>query len=568
MLAVRLRYSGECENLNLYCTNCFNTVNLHNISANQIVVWTALLLGLAAAVAIGNAVGSSDMRVVAGVVALIPIVVIFVKLKTSIWILLPISWHLWGRLGWLPLPFTVRDLCFMTVIFFYILFLATRVVPWKRKISTLDYLIYINLIYLLVVYVRNPVGFWAMQTSMVGGRPYFEVALAFGAFIVLSRVVISDVLARFVPLFIVVPAWGVAFLDLFSRLFPQLAYPLASFYTGVGTSSLVGAVKEEAIVGESRITGMQFAGTSSVLALCAKYNPLTLISPLYPARMLLLAAAFGAIFLSGFRSALLFAMTTLLLSTLLRRRWRDLWIAGATMLLVIVALVSLQGSLIQLPRTMQRALSWMPGDWDQAAVADAEGSSQWRFEMWTWAWNDNRILRDRVWGQGFGLSIDDMNLIAASTLAGQGGASLLGGSDRENFMITGAFHSGPLSTIKYIGIVGLCLYYPLMCYMALLAWRLCRSAYGTKAFTLSLFVGIPIIYEPFNFVFIFGALDSGYPQTLFWAGLLNMTRNYLDAVAVIPKHFVSSSQKKIVSLQPAFAGSLAGAQRVAGRSAV
>ena len=508
------------------------------------------------------------MLIVAGVVALIPIVVILIKLKTSIWILLPISWHLVGRLGWLPLPFTVRDLCFMAVILTFLIFFATRVVPFKRKIGTLDYFIYINLIYLLVVYIRNPVGFWAIQTSMVGGRPYFEVVLAVGAFSVLSRVVIGDVLARFVPLFFVVPAWGIAFLDLFSRVFPQLAYPLASFYSGVGTSSLGGAYGEQAIVGESRIPGMQFAGTSSVLALCAKYNPTTLISPLYPARMILLGAAFGAIFLSGFRSALLFALTTLLMATLLRRRWRDLWITGSIMLLVIVALISLQGSLIQLPRTMQRALSWMPGDWDQAAVYDAESSSQWRFEMWTWAWNDDRILRDRVWGQGFGLSIEDMSLISTSILAGQGGSGLLGGSDRENFMITGAFHSGPLSTIKYVGIVGLCLYFPLICYMALLAWRLCRSAYGTKAFTLSLFVGIPIIYEPFNFVFIFGALDSGYPQMLFWAGLLNMTRNYLDAVAVKPRDPISSSQENMVSWRPAFARSLSGVERVARGSAV
>jgi hypothetical protein len=124
-----------------------------------------------------------------------------------------------------------------------------------------------------------------------------------------------------------------------------------------------------------------------------------------------------------------------------------------------------------------------------------------------------------------------MNLIANSLIAGQGGASLLGGSDRENFMITGTFHSGPLSTIKYIGIVGLCLYYPLMCYMALFAWRLCLRARGTKAFSLALFVGIPIIYEPFNFVFIFGGLDGNYTQLLFWGGLLNMTSNFVDRLA-------------------------------------
>lgn len=507
-------------------------MNLQNISANQIVVWCALLLGLLVAVVIGSAVGSSDMRMVAGVVASIPVAIIFVKLKTNIWVLIPIGWYLSGRLPWLPLPFTVRDLCMMTVIFFFTLFFATRALPWKRKVGLLDYLIYINLAYLATVYVRNPAGFWAMQTSVVGGRPYFEIGLAFGAFMILSRVQLSDFIAKIFPLFFVIPAWCVAILDVVARLVPQTAYPLAMAYSGVGAGGVTSAIQQEAKLGETRMTGLQFAGSSSVLALCAKFNPITLISPLHPWRSLLFGVAIMAIFLSGFRSVILFAMVAFLLSTLLRGNVTDLWVAGAGMLLGLVALISVQGSLVQLPLTVQRTLSWLPGDWNQEAVADAEGSTQWRVEMWGWAWNDDRILRDRTWGQGFGLSIEDMNLIASSLMSGQGGGTLLGGSDRENFMITGSFHSGPLSTIKYIGVVGLALYYPLMCYMALLAWRLCINSRSTKAFTLALFVGIPIIYEPFNFVVVFGGLDSNYSQLLFWAGLLNMTQRYVDSVKV------------------------------------
>jgi hypothetical protein len=502
-------------------------VNIRNISSNQITVWVALALGLLLSLVIGSAVGSSDMRFVAGIIAVIPAAVIFVKLKTNIWVLLPISWYLTGKFNWLPVPFTVRDLCFMAVIFAFVLFFATRTFPWKRKTSTLDYLIYINLAYLAIVFARNPVGFWAMQSSMVGGRPYFEIGLAFGAFMILSRVQITDFIAKIFPLFFVIPAWFVGILDVIGRVIPQTGYVLNSFYSGVGTGGATAAFQAEAEIGTTRMTGLQNAGVSSMLALCAKYNPITLISPLYPHRVMMLAIAFGAIFLSGFRSSLLFAFLAFLLSSILRGRFRDLWVAGGVGVIALVLLISMQGSVLQLPLTMQRALSWLPGDWNQEAVMDAEESSRWRVEMWGWAWNDNRILRDRVWGQGFGLSMDDMNLIASSLTAGGGGASLLGGSDRENFMITGSFHSGPLSTIKYIGIVGLGIYYPLMCYMAWLAWRLCKLARGTKAFTLALFVAIPIIYEPFNFVIIFGGLDSNYSQLLFWAGLLNMTQRYL-----------------------------------------
>ena len=114
-------------------------------------------------------------------------------------------------------------------------------------------------------------------------------------------------------------------------------------------------------------------------------------------------------------------------------------------------------------------------------------------------------------------------------------------------MIMGTFHSGPLSTIKYIGIVGLCIYYPLLCYMALLAWKLCKRARGTKGLSLALFVAIPIIYEPFNFVAVFGALDQNYPQLLFWAGLLNMATNYVSNLT--PEPIVSSVRSATVAKQ-------------------
>jgi hypothetical protein len=504
-------------------------MNIRNISANQIIVWSALVLGLLLAVIIGSAVGSSDMRFVAGVIAAIPVAVIFVKLKTNIWVLIPLGWYFSGRLPWLPLPFTVRDLCFMVAIFFFTLFFATRALPWRRKLSALDYLIYINLAYLATVYVRNPAGFWAIQTSVVGGRPYFEIALAFGAFVILSRVRLTSQLAGIFPWLFIIPSWCVAFLDLVSRLFPQTAYTLNSFYSGVDSSSVATAIQQEARLGETRLTGVVGAGVSTLVALYAKYNPSTLVSPLYPGRFAILAVGLAAIFISGFRSAILFAIVAFLLAAVLRGRLADLWYSAAIAIIALLALVSLQGNVIQLPMTMQRTLSWLPGDWSQQAIQDAENSSLWRFEMWEWALNDNRILRNKVWGTGFGLTLDDMNLIAASMMAGQGGANLLGGSDRENFMITGTFHSGPLSTVKYIGIVGFCLYFPLMCYMAVVAWRLCKRARGTSALPLTLFVSIPIIYEPFNFVVVFGALESSYPQTLLWAGFLKMADSFIKA---------------------------------------
>ena len=515
-------------------------MNIRNISANQIVVWSALLLGLLVAAMIGNAVGNSDMRMVAGVMAAIPVAIIFAKLKTNIWVLIPIGWYLSGRLPWLPLPFTVRDLCMMTVIFFFALFFATRTLPWKRRLGTLDYLIYINLAYLATVYTRNPVGAWVFQSEMVGGRPYFEALMAFGAFLILSRAQLTPFIARIFPLFFLVPSVILAGLEVLARLAPAVAQPIGYVYSGVsGQGPMDSVLGPEAQLGQTRFTAMKEVGVIGALALCARHSPLKLISPLHPLLLSLLVCAFAAVFLSGYRSAFLFVLAALLLSALFHRGIRDLWVGAGVMVLGLVALISVQGSLLQLPLTVQRTLSWLPGDWDDEAVRDAEGSSTWRYDMVAWAWNDNRIIKDKIWGQGFGISIDDMNIIASALMSGQQGGMFMGGSDRENFMLTGSFHNGPVSTVRYVGIVGFVLYYPLLCYMALAAWRLCRRAYGTSAFPLTLFFGIPMIYEPFNYIFVFGGFDGSISQSLFWAGLLNMTSNYLDKIA--PATVVSPS---------------------------
>jgi hypothetical protein len=505
-------------------------MNIRTISSNQIAVWSALLIGLLAAVAIGSAVGSSDTRPVAVVIALSAAVVVFVKLKTNIWVLLPIGWYLAGRVTLLPIPFSLRDLCFMAVIACFVLFLATRVVPWKRKISMLDYLIYINLAYLATVYIRNPVGVYAMQTSMVGGRPYFETLLATGAYLILSRTTPSDAVARMFPLFYLIPTGVVAVLDIVARIMPQFSYPLAMIYSGVGSISPTASLQDSAEVGRDRITGLRDVGSVGVLALCARYSPATLITPLYPWRLLLFLSALVAMFLSGFRAALFAAIVFFLLSAFIRKRVPDIIIAAGSGVLLLTLLISLQGSVIQLPLTMQRALSWLPGEWNQEAVEDAEGSTRWRFEMVEWAWNDTTVLRNKIWGQGIGFSLDDMNLIAAMITSREAGINLLGGSDREQFMITGTFHNGPISAIRCVGIVGLCLYAVLIIYLSVHAWKLCKAALGTKAFPLALFVGLPIIYFPFAFFVLTGFYESDLAVTIFSAGLLNLTTNYFHSV--------------------------------------
>jgi hypothetical protein len=99
---------------------------------------------------------------------------------------------------------------------------------------------------------------------------------------------------------------------------------------------------------------------------------------------------------------------------------------------------------------------------------------------------------------------------------------------QEGSLITGAYHSGPLSAIRYVGVVGLVLYLSLLIATAGYGWKIVRRSQGTDYLPLALLVGIPAIYEPFNYVFIFGSFDDDFPDTLFVCGMLKLLSKALN----------------------------------------
>ena len=84
--------------------------------------------------------------------------------------------------------------------------------------------------------------------------------------------------------------------------------------------------------------------------------------------------------------------------------------------------------------------------------------------------------------------------------------------------------------VVWVGI-GLAIFIGLMIVMARTAWRLIRRSEGTEFYPLALFIGLPLIWEPVNFLFIFGGYDSALPDALFGVGMLKMLTHSLDAYA-------------------------------------
>jgi len=232
------------------------------------------------------------------------------------------------------------------------------------------------------------------------------------------------------------------------------------------------------------------------------------------------------ILLSGFRNALMSSLLYTSAAVIIRERFNGfikISIFGSIILSLIFAA---SYSPFKLPFTFQRAFSFLPGDWDQDAVNDAKGSSDWRYEMWKMVLSTDKYIKNKTLGDGFGFRRSDYEIMVdAQNGVGSG---FFGGAQQEAFMINGDFHSGPVSSIRFVGYVGLALFLPLIFIMAKGGLQLINKARGTPFQFLALYVGIPIIVYPFWFILVFGDYRADLVAVLFNTGMMKMLSASLD----------------------------------------
>jgi hypothetical protein len=450
---------------------------------------------------------------------------IVLTLQDRIWILIPIFWYLPGKLGFLPLPFSVRDLAVLTAFGVFVVFLALRFIRSEAKMELLDWIVFLNIGYLITVFVRNPAGLSAMGSAMVGGRPYFDCVIGFLAFVVLTRMALRPKLARILPLFSCAPRVGISLVGALAHYVPSTAPLFARIYSGVDVSEYVRQAVGSEDSDVNRVTDLLAGAEAGMLALVSYFPPLSLLSPIHPVRFLCLLAVCCGFALAGFRNGIALMGFVFVMSAYFRGGLKNALVVAVTGILAVFALVGAHSAGLKLPRTAQRALSFLPGNWDEDAKDAAEGSSEWRFYMWEVVLSTDAYIHNKLLGDGFGFSSEELQIMEQ---AQSGGTGFIGAAAQESFLIQGAFHNGPLSAIRYVGAVGLVFYLTLLVAAAIYAWRVIRRTQGTDFFPLALFVGLPTIYEPFQYTLIFGGFDSGFPTTLFLCGMLKLISKAYD----------------------------------------
>lgn len=485
----------------------------------------AILFAMLLALFCGKAAGSGQMGTVFGIVSLMLLGAGVLLLRENLWVLIPVCWPLTGKIPALGLPIAFRDLVVLYAAAGTLILMAFKVIRRRRQFTYLDGFLITLVLYLVIAFVRYPVGFAsAGSAERVGGRPYYDLCIAFIAYLALGRAGLTPTIARRLPLIMLAVTMALAVVNALARAVPAIVPYVAQYYSGIDGSVYADQINS-AGEGTERLASMMEFGRIGILTLCAAYRPLSLLNPAHFGRFLLFVIVAVGTLSSGFRNVIIWGGAVFLLSSYFRNGKREVFriiVAGSALMLFLAIG---QGRLFNLPFAAQRALSFIPGSWDQLAVSDAAGSADWRIQIWKEVFFTDRFIRDRVLGDGFGMTRSDYEITAAI-------------SERLNYRteeesrlaaaLAGDYHSGPLSILKVVGYVGGSLVYLILFLVMREAIRVIRKARSTPYFPFALLAGLPLIVEPFFYTLVFGGFSHLVPMLLLGVGMFGVARTAIN----------------------------------------
>jgi hypothetical protein len=244
----------------------------------------------------------------------------------------------------------------------------------------------------------------------------------------------------------------------------------------------------------ARYAGLGSTGVAGFFFMLACYGP----RGLFLSGRLWRPVVFGLftimIFFGGFRSAIILCGSTFFIQCYLERLHHTkvfpvFIFAGMIAVTLIIPFAS------KLPFTFQRALAFLPLKLDPVARNDAEGTEDWRLNIWKEALP--LVPQYLLLGKGYALSENDVQ--TAST------RNFYRASDFETVDIVGNYHSGPLSVVIPFGIWGVIAIF--WFWIASLRALYLNYRYGDPGVqVVNIFLLAYFIAKIFGFLIIFGGL--------------------------------------------------------------
>lgn len=488
-----------------------------------------LLLALFGALYLGIAAATAQFEAVLWVVGGVSLAVC-IGLGRRIWILLPFMTSLGLAL---PIPGNFSSMLIgqVAVIGFCVLLFLMRKLPMIVKFTEMEFWCIVFTLCVLQAYLRNPVGLNIFGGSAIGGRPYVLFAITVVVAFIISILRLPPNELRWWVTATMLGSWANFCLGALAKFVPSIGMYLgASFATDVKKEDDLSnrdALDEGAA---GRVSFVRAISLDLSNWICSRVPPLkAAFSPLWGAMIFftLASAAF-----SGYRSQLAVVGLTYIVGIMYRGGIRHLILTGF-MIATALTLLALVNLIHPLPPNIQRSLTFLPGTWDERYKKDAQVSTEWRMQMWIDALSSDRYIKNRLLGDGLGMTSEQLAKAEALRYAKETGR---GGFDnhRESAMISGDYHSGPVQTIRTVGYVGMFILLFGMIRLAIHAHRQIIRCRGTEWFATALFIGNTYVWFAFGWSFIFGSFVGGATALLMGTALVRLLENNLPLPAYIP----------------------------------
>ncbi|MGC6426478.1 MAG: hypothetical protein ACON5H_05715 [Akkermansiaceae bacterium] len=442
-----------------------------------------------------------------------------------IWMLVPVASSLAITLPWIPGDFHLRDVSIIVMLGFGILLMTKRKITWKPRVRAADFYILSVIGILVLAFLRYPAGVAALGTNQVGGRAYFEVAITAAGWLFFSGLKADIKQWNFVIFLSIMLSIGISSMHVLVFYVPAIAVvtgPTIGIW-GSYVSELKGEVGPDE--GEAdRKKPLAYMGKSLSSWLVYKISPLRALFK--PNWMVVMLCALAAGAMSGFRSEVASIGLTFAVAIGFYHGFKGIITASFISVLAISGLLIISTA-ISLPPNIQRALSFLPGQWDKNIVRDTEVSTDWRVDMWKEALYSRDHIKNKLIGDGMGMSQKDFETqqhLKATQTMGVGGFDI----QQEYFLISGNYHSGPVSTIKTIGYLGFSLLVVAFIAVIVKVSKTINKAKNTPWFPITIFFGLPCVVFPFSYIFIYGHFQSGIPEYIGYWAVFSMVMNSFE----------------------------------------
>lgn len=389
-------------------------------------------------------------------------------------------------------------------------------------------LMFLSVVVAVTAKARGGIGLHVLGNEAIGGKRYILIWVAVMGYFALTSQAIPANKRKLMTVMFVLSGATAMISDIGGLLSGPFRY-LAIFFPLSDSSTYI----YQPAMGAETIERFGGFANGSVAVACALLAYYGIEQTLNLRKLWRPLVFFGALFLmtfGGFRGLLIFMMMMFGLifcfEGLLRSKLLPVMVLG----MVFVGGLAL-GFSDRLPLAFQRCIAFLPVKVDPVAKASAEGSTDWRLEMW------KSLLPDipRYFWLGKGLGIDAEELASYY----QFGDNQVGGQVGGSFAVSGDYHSGPLSLIIQFGVWGAIgfLWFLGACLRVL--WL--NYKYGDPDDRrINTFLFANFIAKTLMFFFIFGGF---YSDLMIFAGIIGFSVSLNGGVA---KKTVAVARQRVV----------------------